>query len=238
MSEPLIRIDGLTAGYGSTPVIHDLNLTIEEGTLCAIVGPNGHGKTTLMKTISGLIKVFQGSVTFAGQDITHERVDRIVAKGIVHVPQGDLVYPQMTVRDNLLMGGYLEGGSSQLEKRLETVFELFPKLEERQKQHANSLSGGERRMLGIGRGLMTNGRVVMIDEPSLGLAPIVIEQIYKVINLLMSEGRTIVIVEENVTRVTDLAKEIFLLDTGRFVWNGTPDDLMKNRELLKTYLGT
>lgn len=238
MSEPLIRIDGLTAGYGSTPVIHDLNLTIEEGTLCAIVGPNGHGKTTLMKTISGLIKVFQGSVTFAGQDITHERVDRIVAKGIVHVPQGDLVYPQMTVRDNLLMGGYLEGGSSQLEKRLETVFELFPKLEERQKQHANSLSGGERRMLGIGRGLMTNGRVVMIDEPSLGLAPIVIEQIYKVINLLISEGRTIVIVEENVTRVTDLAKEIFLLDTGRFVWNGTPDDLMKNRELLKTYLGT
>ena len=238
MSEPLIRIDGLTAGYGSTPVIHDLNLTIEEGTLCAIVGPNGHGKTTLMKTISGLIKVFQGSVTFAGQDITHERVDRIVARGIVHVPQGDLVYPQMTVRDNLLMGGYLEGGSSQLEKRLETVFELFPKLEERQKQHANSLSGGERRMLGIGRGLMTNGRVVMIDEPSLGLAPIVIEQIYKVINLLMSEGRTIVIVEENVTRVTDLAKEIFLLDTGRFVWNGTPDDLMKNRELLKTYLGT
>lgn len=238
MSEPLIRIDGLTAGYGSTPVIHDLNLTIEEGTLCAIVGPNGHGKTTLMKTISGLIKVFQGSVTFAGQDITHERVDRIVAKGIVHVPQGDLVYPQMTVRDNLLMGGYLEGGSSQLEKRLETVFELFPKLEERQKQHANSLSGGERRMLGIGRGLMTNGRVVMIDEPSLGLAPIVIEQIYKVINLLMSEGRTIVIVEENVTRVTDLAKEIFLLDTGRFVWNGAPDELMKNRELLKTYLGT
>jgi branched-chain amino acid transport system ATP-binding protein len=238
MSEPLIRIDGLTAGYGSTPVIHDLNLTIEEGTLCAIVGPNGHGKTTLMKTISGLIKVFQGSVTFAGRDITHERVDRIVARGIVHVPQGDLVYPQMTVRDNLLMGGYLEGGSSQLEKRLETVFELFPKLEERQKQHANSLSGGERRMLGIGRGLMTNGRVVMIDEPSLGLAPIVIEQIYKVINLLMSEGRTIVIVEENVTRVTDLAKEIFLLDTGRFVWNGAPDDLMKNRELLKTYLGT
>jgi len=238
MSEPLIRIDGLTAGYGSTPVIHDLNLTIEEGTLCAIVGPNGHGKTTLMKTISGLIKVFQGSVTFAGHDITHERVDRIVARGIVHVPQGDLVYPQMTVRDNLLMGGYLEGGSSQLEKRLGTVFELFPKLEERQKQHANSLSGGERRMLGIGRGLMTNGRVVMIDEPSLGLAPIVIEQIYKVINLLMSEGRTIVIVEENVTRVTDLAKEIFLLDTGRFVWNGAPDDLMKNRELLKTYLGT
>jgi branched-chain amino acid transport system ATP-binding protein len=238
MSEPLIRIDGLTAGYGSTPVIHDLNLTIEEGTLCAIVGPNGHGKTTLMKTISGLIKVFQGSVTFAGHDITHERVDRIVARGIVHVPQGDLVYPQMTVRDNLLMGGYLEGGSSQLEKRLGTVFELFPKLEERQKQHANSLSGGERRMLGIGRGLMTNGRVVMIDEPSLGLAPIVIEQIYKVINLLMSEGKTIIIVEENVTRVTDLAKEIFLLDTGRFVWNGAPDDLMKNRELLKTYLGT
>ena len=238
MPEPLIRVDDLTAGYGRTPVIHDLNLAIEEGTLCAIVGPNGHGKTTLMKTISGLIKVFKGSISFEGKVITHERVDRIVARGIVHVPQGDLLYPQMTVRDNLLMGAYLENDSKRSDKRLRTVFELFPKLEERQKQHANSLSGGERRMLGIGRGLMTDGRVVMIDEPSLGLAPIVIEQIYKVINLLISEGRTIVIVEENVTRVTGLAKEIFLLDTGRFVWIGTPDELMQNRHLLKTYLGT
>jgi branched-chain amino acid transport system ATP-binding protein len=237
MTEPLISIEDLTAGYGQTPVIHDLNLAIEEGTLCAIVGPNGHGKTTLMKTISGLIKVFKGSINFDGQPITNERVDKIVSRGIVHVPQGDLVYPQMTVRDNLLMGGSLEDGAKRLEDRLKTVFELFPRLEERQKQHANSLSGGERRMLGIGRGIMTDGRVVMIDEPSLGLAPIVIEQIYKVINLLMSEGRTIIIVEENVTRVTDLAKVIYLLDTGRFVWNGSPDDLMKNRELLKTYLG-
>ena len=237
MTEPLISIEDLTAGYGQTPVIHDLNLAIEEGTLCAIVGPNGHGKTTLMKTISGLIKVFKGSINFDGKPITNERVDKIVSRGIVHVPQGDLVYPQMTVRDNLLMGGYLEDGAKRLEDRLKTVFELFPRLEERQKQHANSLSGGERRMLGIGRGLMTDGRVVIIDEPSLGLAPIVIEQIYKVIKLLMSEGRTIIIVEENVTRVTDLAKVIYLLDTGRFVWNGSPDDLMKNRELLKTYLG-
>ena len=237
MSESLIHVEGLTAGYGQTPVIHDLNFAIEEGSLCAIVGPNGHGKTTLMKTISGLIKVFNGSISFEGEVITHERVDRIVGRGIVHVPQGDLVYPQMTVRDNLLMGAYLEDNAKRSDERLQTVFELFPRLEERQKQYANSLSGGERRMLGIGRGLMTDGRVIMIDEPSLGLAPIVIEQIYKVINMLMSEGRTILIVEENVTRVTNLAKEIFLLDTGRFVWNGTPDELMQNRDLLKTYLG-
>ena len=238
MSEPIIEINNLTAGYGETRVIHDLSMTVKEGSLCAIVGPNGHGKTTLMKSISGLVRVFSGSIIFSGKEITSERVDKIVSKGLVHVPQGDLVYPQMTVRDNLLMGSYIENNSSQSNKRLQKVYELFPRLHERQNQHANSLSGGERRMLGIGRGLMTDGRVIIIDEPSLGLAPIVIEQIYKVINLLMSEGRTILIVEENVTRVTDLASNIYLLDTGKFVWNGTPGELMQNRDLLKTYLGS
>ena len=238
MSEPIIEINNLTAGYGETRVIHDLSMTVKEGSLCAIVGPNGHGKTTLMKSISGLVRVFSGSILFSGKEITSERVDKIVSKGLVHVPQGDLVYPQMTVRDNLLMGSYIENNSSQSNKRLQKVYELFPRLHERQNQHANSLSGGERRMLGIGRGLMTDGRVIIIDEPSLGLAPIVIEQIYKVINLLMSEGRTILIVEENVTRVTDLASNIYLLDTGKFVWNGTPRELMQNRDLLKTYLGS
>ena len=238
MSEPIIEINNLTAGYGETRVIHDLSMTVKEGSLCAIVGPNGHGKTTLMKSISGLVRIFSGSITFSGEEITSERVDKIVSKGLVHVPQGDLVYPQMTVRDNLLMGSYIENNSSQSNKRLQKVYELFPRLHERQNQHANSLSGGERRMLGIGRGLMTDGRVIIIDEPSLGLAPIVIDQIYKVINLLMSEGRTILIVEENVTRVTDLASNIYLLDTGKFVWNGTPSELIQNRDLLKTYLGS
>ncbi len=238
MSEPIIEINNLTAGYGETRVIHDLSMTVQEGSLCAIVGPNGHGKTTLMKSISGLVRIFSGSITFSGEEITSERVDKIVSKGLVHVPQGDLVYPQMTVRDNLLMGSYIENNSIQSNKRLQKVYELFPRLHERQNQHANSLSGGERRMLGIGRGLMTDGRVIIIDEPSLGLAPIVIDQIYKVINLLMSEGRTILIVEENVTRVTDLASNIYLLDTGKFVWNGTPSELIQNRDLLKTYLGS
>jgi len=238
MSEPIIEINNLTSGYGETRVIHDLSMTVKEGSLCAIVGPNGHGKTTLMKSISGLVRIFSGSIKFSGEEITSERVDKIVSKGLVHVPQGDMVYPQMTVRDNLLMGSYIENNSSQSNKRLQKVYELFPRLHERQNQHANSLSGGERRMLGIGRGLMTDGRVIIIDEPSLGLAPIVIDQIYKVINLLMSEGRTILIVEENVTRVTDLASNIYLLDTGNFVWNGTPSELIQNRDLLKTYLGS
>ena len=151
MSEPIIEINNLTAGYGETRVIHDLSMTVKEGSLCAIVGPNGHGKTTLMKSISGLVRIFSGSITFSGMEITSERVDKIVSKGLVHVPQGDLVYPQMTVRDNLLMGSYIENNSSQSNKRLQKVYELFPRLHERQNQHANSLSGGERRMLGIGR---------------------------------------------------------------------------------------
>jgi branched-chain amino acid transport system ATP-binding protein len=155
----------------------------------------------------------------------------------VHVPQGDLLFPDMTVLENLLMGAYLPEAAAHVGRRLEEVFALLPKLRDRQNQIASTLSGGERRMVGIGRGLMAGGKVLMLDEPSLGLAPIIIDQIYELIDSLKATGRTIVLVEENVARVFDRADRVYLLDNGRFVWSGSGAELMKRPEVLETYLG-
>jgi branched-chain amino acid transport system ATP-binding protein len=237
MPAPLIAIKEVTAGYGGLVVLDSLSLEIGLGEFVAVVGPNGHGKSTLLKTISGLVPASRGSVTLAGADITHMRPDRIVAAGIVHVPQGDLLFPDMTVLENLLMGAYLPEAAAHAGRRLEEVFTLLPKLRDRRDQIASTLSGGERRMTGIGRGLMASGKVLMLDEPSLGLAPIVIDQIYELIDRLKASGRTIVLVEENAARIFDRADRVCLLDNGRFVWSGIGPELMKRPELLETYLG-
>ncbi len=233
----VLELDEVTAGYHGQEVLRKISLKVQEGTVVTIIGPNGHGKTTLLRTISGLIRPMSGTIRFEGRALTGMRVDQIVNLGIVHIPQGDLIFPDMTVRDNLLMGAYLPAAHAQASARLDQVYEMLPTLRERADQISNTLSGGERRMLGIGRGLMTGGRILMIDEPSLGLAPIVIEQIYEVITHLKREGRTILLVEENTSRVTDLAEEIYLLDNGSFVWQGRPDELELHEELLQTYLG-
>ena len=237
MPEPLLRVENITAGYHGQSVLRDVSFSVESGDAITIIGPNGHGKTTLLRTISGLVRPTQGEVWLDGKPLRGKKVSSIVQLGIVHVPQGDLIFPDMTVRDNLLMGAYLPAANAQAGKRLREIFELLPALEERQNQIARTLSGGERRMLGIGRGLMTGGRVLMLDEPSLGLAPIVTDQIYGVIANLKKEGHTILLVEENMSRVADLADTIYLLDSGRFVWDGAPDTLRLHQEILETYLG-
>lgn len=234
---PLLMIENLSAGYSGLNVLAGLSLEVGAGEFIAVVGPNGHGKTTLLKTISGLLAASGGSITLAGLELTHRRADQIVAAGIVHVPQGDLLFPDMTVRENLLMGAYLPDAAAQAGMRLEEVFQLLPKLRERQGQIASTLSGGERRMTGIGRGLMSGGKVLMLDEPSLGLAPIVIDQIYELIDRLKASGRTIVLVEENAARIFDRADRVYLLDNGHFVWSGSGSELMQRPEVLQTYLG-
>jgi branched-chain amino acid transport system ATP-binding protein len=220
---PLLAIENLSAGYSGLNVLAGLSLQVGAGEFIAVVGPNGHGKTTLLKTISGLLSATEGSITLAGLDLTHRRADQIVAAGVVHVPQGDLLFPDMTVRENLLMGAYLPDAAAQSD--------------ERQGQVASTLSGGERRMTGIGRGLMSGGKVLMLDEPSLGLAPIVIDQIYELIDRLKASGRTIVLVEENAARIFDRADRVYLLDNGHFVWSGSGAELMQRPEVLQTYLG-
>ncbi len=236
-ASPLLALRDVEAGYGGQRVLRGVSIEVPEGALITLIGPNGHGKTTLLYCISGLVRPDSGEILLDGQAIHALPVDRIVARGIVHIPQGDMIFPDMTVLDNLLMGAYLPAAAAEQQQRLEEVLSFLPPLAERRGQTASTLSGGERRMLAIGRGLMAGGRVLLIDEPSLGLAPIVIEQIYQVIADLKAQGRTILLVEENASRVVELADHVHLLDNGEIVWNGPAGELVENDELLETYLG-
>jgi branched-chain amino acid transport system ATP-binding protein len=237
MSGALLTLADVTAGYQGRIVLRDLAMSVGEGSFVAIIGPNGHGKTTLLRTISGLVMPDAGSISLEGRRLERLRPDEIVAAGVVHVPQGDMLFPEMTVLENLQMGAYLPPAAARMVQSLDMVFALLPKLAERRNQVASTLSGGERRMVGIGRGLMAGGRLLMLDEPSLGLAPIVIDQIYEVIARLRQAGRTVLLVEENAARVVDSADHIYLLDNGQFVWNGAGHELMSRPEIVETYLG-
>lgn len=233
----LLAVQGITAGYHGQPVLRNVSLDVVDGATVGIIGPNGHGKTTLLNCISGLVPLMAGNISLDSQRIAGLPANRVVEHGVVHVPQGDRIFPEMSVRDNLVMGAYLPKAYKQIGQRLPTVFEIFPKLREQQNQIASTLSGGERRMLGIGRGLMADSRILLIDEPSLGLAPIAVDLIYDVLRRLKAEGRTILLVEENMSRIMDFADHIYLIDHGETVWSGKPDELQKRTEVLETYLG-
>lgn len=237
MTAPLLELRDISAGYGVQQVLRGVSMEASEGELVTLIGPNGHGKTTLLRCISGLVRLTDGAISFDGARLDGLEVHQIVKRGIVHVPQGDMIFPDMTVLDNLLMGAYLPSARAEADERLEGIFELLPALAERRGQVSSTLSGGERRMLGIGRGLMTGGRILLIDEPSLGLAPLAIEQIYEVIANLKQRGRTILLVEENAERVLDLADRVYLLDDGRIVWQGAAEELADQEEILEAYLG-
>ena len=233
----LLELRDIQAGYGAQTVLRGLSLDLQPGEFAALIGPNGHGKTTLLRVISGLVRLRGGQMQLEGQSIAGLRPDQIVAAGIVHVPQGDLLFPEMTVRDNLRMGAYLPEAAALEAERLEEVYALLPKLRDRQHQTASTLSGGERRMVGIGRGLMAGGKLLMLDEPSLGLAPIVIDQIYAVIARLRESGRSVLVVEENASRIAEYADRLHLLDNGTFVWSGGGAAFLAQPEILATYLG-
>ncbi len=237
MTTPILEIDNLICGYDGQAVIKDISMSLQRGSVVGLVGPNGHGKTTLLRAISGLIKLSSGSIRFKGEPVHRMDADQIVRKGIVHIPQGDLVFGEMTVEENLLMGAYLPDAHSRRQERLNYVHGLFPKLKERATQIASGLSGGERRMLGVGRALMSTSELLLIDEPSLGLAPIIIDHIYEVIKALKTEGRTLLVVEENASRLVDIAEKIYLLDDGHIIWDGQGDDLLNDEVLMSTYLG-
>ncbi len=234
--ESLLSVNNLTAGYGHTEVLHGLSFEVSHGGITAIIGPNGHGKSTLLRTLSGLNATWSGTVVFDGKPLPKGAPDR-AHSGLVLVPQGDQLFIDMSVEENLLMGAFSRNDSSRINQSLTDVYTLFPKLKERHKQRASSLSGGERRMVGIGRGMMADGKLLMIDEPSLGLAPLIIEQIYEALGLLASQGSSILVVEENPSRVSNIALQFHLVDGGHFAWSGNAQDLSQSGDILKTYLG-
>jgi branched-chain amino acid transport system ATP-binding protein len=233
----MLDVAGLHAGYAGSEVLQGVSLQVSAGEGVVVLGPNGHGKSTLLRVLSGLLRPRQGIVHFDGQDITGWRPDLIAAAGMVHIPQGDLLFPEMTVLENLLMGAYDRRAWKERQQRLEYVIELFPWLGERRGQLARSLSGGERRMLAIGRGLMARARLLLIDEPSLGLAPAITERIYASIAAIKQTGLSILLADENANHIAELADRAYLLETGVLVRECSAQELLQDEALLATYLG-
>lgn len=234
----VLEVRDLHAGYGAQAVLRGVDLNVAAGTITGLLGPNGHGKTTLLRCVSGLLKPFKGSVRLNGAELTNQEPEWIAARNLGQVPQGDMLFARMSVQDNLLMGAYLRPAWAAREASLKRVFALFPRLRERLKQNAGTLSGGERRMLSIGRALMSCAQLLMIDEPSLGLAPKVIEDIYTAIVRLAADGLTILLVEESVERVAEVCRQVYLLDDGQIRWQGKAAELDGNTDLISTYLGS
>ena len=233
----MLEVRDLHAGYGGSEVLFGVSLTVGDGEGVVVLGPNGHGKTTLLRAISAIVTPTSGTVELDGEVISQRRPDEVAAAGVSHIPQGDLLFPEMTVYENLVMGAYVKRAWRERQERLERVYELFPWLAERKEQLARTLSGGERRMVAIARGLMADARVLLIDEPSLGLAPVIIEQIYASIRDIKATGLAILLADENANHVAELADRVYLLETGTFVREGPSDRLLEDEALLSAYLG-
>ena len=233
----MLAIRDLHAGYAGSEVLFGVSLRVDQGEGVVVLGPNGHGKTTLLRAISGLVRPTAGVVELDGELISDKRPDEIAAAGVIHIPQGDLLFPEMTVYENLVMGAYVKRAWRERQQRLSRVYELFDWLPERKDQLARSLSGGERRMLALARGLMADARVLLIDEPSLGLAPVITEQIYASIRGIKESGLAILIADENANHLAALADRVYLLETGTFVREAPADSLLADEALLAAYLG-
>jgi len=233
----LLEVSDLVAGYGGATVLHGVSLRIDPGETVVVLGPNGHGKSTLLRALSGLVPLYDGKVTLGQIDLTGRPAYAIASAGLIHVPQGDLVFPEMTVLENLLMGCYQKDAWRARSESLRRVFALFPPIAERQRQLARSLSGGERRMLAIWRGLMAKARLLVLDEPSMGLAPLVVEDVYKAIASIKESGLSILLVDENADNVGGLADRIYLLEAGQIAREGKTAELFGDQALLSAYLG-
>ena len=234
----MLEVRGLHAAYGQTRVLQGVDLSVGEGEFVIVIGPNGHGKTTLLRAISGLMQPTQGEIEFAGSRIDGALAEHITGRGLVHIPQGDLPFGDMTVEENLQLGAFVPAAWRRRAQGLERVYAIFPALADRRTQRARTLSGGERRMLALGRGLMRDAKMLMIDEPSLGLAPVIVNEVYRHIEQIVASGVTLLLVEENFSNVQRFAAHAVLLESGRIVRRGSVADLLADEAVMATYLGT
>jgi branched-chain amino acid transport system ATP-binding protein len=233
-----LSVDGVTAGYGDATVLFDASFEVREGEIVAIVGANGAGKTTLLSTIVGLVEARTGTISFRGNDITRRPAHLLPGDGLALVPEGGRLFPFMSVEENLFLGAYSPGVRSQLKQRLDEVMEIFPILRERRTQEAGKLSGGERQMCAIARALMSQPTLLMLDEPSVGLSPLMVERVFGIVEALArQQGLTVVLVEQNVTEALEVADRAYVLDHGHIVRGGDAATLRNDREIQETYMG-
>jgi len=232
----MLELSDIHVAYGGIRALSGVSLRVEAGELVALIGSNGAGKSTTLKTISGLLRPRQGAILYEGREITRAATDRIVALGISHCPEGRRIFGRLSVRENLLLGAVQRGGQD-LHADLDRVYELFPRLKERLSQAGGTLSGGEQQMLAIGRALMSRPRLLLLDEPSLGLAPLMVERIFEVIGELKRQGATILLVEQNVHHALDLADRAYVLESGRVTLDGPAAQLKHNPLVEQSYLG-
>jgi len=233
----LLRVDGIEVGYGDLTAVRDVSLEVREGEAVALIGANGAGKTTTLRAVSGLLPLRRGRIEFEGQRLDGLGPAEIVARGIAHVPEGRQLFPTMTVRENLELGARTRAARAARVETLERVFELFPRLRERGAQLAGTLSGGEQQMCAIGRGLMSRPRLLMLDEPSLGLAPVLVKAIFEDLGRINGQGLTVLLVEQNVLRSLHLAHRGYVLENGRMTLSGPRDDLLASGHIKQAYLG-
>ena len=233
----LLEVSGIDVFYGRVQAVRGASLQVDAGEIVALIGSNGAGKTTTLRTISGLIHPVRGTIKFAGKDITHEEPQNIVNLGICQSPEGRRLFPRMTVLDNLRMGAYTRHNQAEIRKDMDRVFELFPRLKERLHQIAGTLSGGEQQMCAMGRALMAKPKLLMLDEPSLGLAPILVETIFDIVREINSQGTPVLLVEQNATKALEVAHRGYVLETGVIVKSGTGRELLASEDVQKAYLG-
>jgi branched-chain amino acid transport system ATP-binding protein len=233
----MLKIEKLNFSYDDLKVLWDVDLEVNEGEIVTVLGSNGAGKSTTLKNISRLVSPDSGTISFAGHDLTRLEPHAVVETGVVQVPEGRRIFPEMSVRENLRMGSYTKSAKRERKENIERVFSLFPRLREREKQLGGTMSGGEQQMLAIARGLMANPRLLLLDEPSLGLAPLLVKDIFDIIREINQQGVTILLVEQNVYQSLRIAHRGYVLETGRVVLTGRGDDLLNDEHVKKAFLG-
>ncbi|PLR86530.1 ABC transporter ATP-binding protein [Bacillus canaveralius] len=233
----MLKINDINVFYGNIQALKEVSLNIEPGEIVTLIGANGAGKSTLLKTISGLLKPKQGSIVFEGQSIAGKQAQMIVKRGLSHVPEGRRVFSNMTVEENLELGAYLRKDKDGIRKDFERVYDLFPRMYERRKQQAGTLSGGEQQMLAMGRALMAKPKLLLLDEPSMGLAPLLVKTIFKIIEEINQNGTTILLVEQNAHMALSIANRAYVIETGKVVLSGTAEELNSSDQIKMAYLG-
>ena len=233
----MLEVKNLSVHYGMIQAVRNVNFKVNEGEIVSLIGANGAGKSTILKTLSGLIHPSEGEIVYLGENIASTSAKKIVEKGLVQVPEGRHVFPGLTVKENLELGAFLRKDKEEIQKDMEAVFERFPILKERKDQDAQTLSGGEQQMLAMGRALMSRPKLLLLDEPSMGLAPIFIREIFKIIQEIQKTGTTVLLIEQNAKMTLSISNRAYVLETGSVVLSGTGQELLESDEIQKAYLG-